>query len=117
MARPTLQARGAALRDLSGAAGELDPNACAAVLAAAGQSYLGRRQYPAGLTEREVEVLQLLARGCTEREIAARLVISAGTTHTHVVHIYEKAGVSTRAGVTLFALEHDLIARLIHMPA
>jgi len=51
------------------------------------------------------------------REIAERLVISAGTTHTHVVHIYEKAGVSTRAGVTLFALEHDLIARLIHLPA
>jgi DNA-binding NarL/FixJ family response regulator len=47
----------------------------------------------------------------TEREIAAALVISAGTTHTHVVHIYEKAGVSTRAGVTLFALEHDLLVR------
>jgi HD-GYP domain-containing protein (c-di-GMP phosphodiesterase class II) len=117
--RPAISAAKAAatLRDLSAAAGELDPNACAAVLAAAGQPPLGRRQYPAGLTEREVEVLQLLARGSTEREIAERLVISAGTTHTHVVHIYEKAGVSTRAGVTLFALEHDLIARLIHMPA
>ena len=99
------------LRKLSRSGGGLDANACAAVLAAAGQRPLGRRQYPAGLTERQVEALQLLARGATEREIAERLVISPGTTHTRVVHIYEKAGVSTRAGVTFFALEHDLLCR------
>ena len=47
---------------------------------------------PAGLSEREIEVLRLLARGQTERQIAARLTISASTAHTHVVHSYEKAG-------------------------
>ena len=56
-----------------------------------------------------MEVLQLLARGRTEREIAERLTISVTTAHTHVLHIYEKAGVSTRAAVTLFALENDLL--------
>ena len=110
-ARSTVEAA-ATLSELSAAGGGLDPNACAAVLAAAGQRPLGRRQHPAGLTDREVEVLQLLARGRTEREIAERLTISAGTTHTHVVHIYEKAAVSTRAGVTLFALENDLLQKI-----
>ena len=96
------------MRELSAPGNGLDPSACAAVLGAAGEPMPRRRTYPAGLTEREVEVLQLLARGRTEREIATALVISAGTTHTFV-HIYDKAGVSTRAGVTLFALEHDLL--------
>jgi len=110
--RPRLSTAAAAatLRELSGSAGGLDAHACAAVLAAAGERPLGRRRYPAGLTEREMEVLQLLARGSTEREIAERLVISISTAHTHVVHIYEKAGVSTRAGVTYFALEHELLS-------
>jgi putative nucleotidyltransferase with HDIG domain len=105
----TLEAA-ATLRELSGAGGGLDASACAALLAVAGLPPPARRQYPAGLTEREMEVLQLLARGHTEREIAERLVISTGTTHTHVVHIYEKAGVSTRAGVTYFALQHDVLS-------
>jgi HD-GYP domain-containing protein (c-di-GMP phosphodiesterase class II) len=78
----------ATLQDLSASGGELDPNACAAVLAAAGQRPLGRRRYPAGLTEREMQVLQLLARGSTEREIAERLVISASTTqHSCRTHL------------------------------
>lgn len=97
------------LRDMSAPGGALDPNVCSAVLAAAGDAAPRRPRYPAGLTEREMEVLQLLARGRTEREIADRLIISAATAHTHILHIYDKAGVSTRAGVTLFALENELL--------
>ena len=49
------------------------------------------------------------ARGCSEKTIAATLFISSGTVHTHVVHVYEKIGVSTRAAAALFAMEHDLL--------
>jgi DNA-binding NarL/FixJ family response regulator len=56
-------------------------------------------------------VLRLLARGLTKKEIATELVIAPGTAHTHTVHIYEKLGVSTRAGVALFAVEHGLVRR------
>jgi DNA-binding NarL/FixJ family response regulator len=56
-------------------------------------------------------VLRLLAKGLTKKQIAAQLVVSAATVHTHTVHIYEKAGVTTRAGVALFAMENDLLDR------
>ncbi|HEY7196828.1 MAG TPA: HD domain-containing phosphohydrolase [Gaiellaceae bacterium] len=87
----------------------LDPDAVAAVLEAAGHAAPRRRSYPAGLTEREVEVLRLLARGLSKKQIAGLLVVSPSTVHTHVVHVYEKAGVSTRAGAAVFALEHGLL--------
>ncbi len=92
------------------AAGRLDREAVAAVCEAAGAPRPRTRgQYPAGLSDREVEVLRLLARGETKKEIAARLHVSASTAHTHVVHIYEKTGVTSRAAVALFAMEHDLL--------
>jgi DNA-binding NarL/FixJ family response regulator len=80
------------------------------VLDAAGAKRIetGRRG-PAGLTPREIEVLQLLARGRTLKQIAEQLVISPSTAHTHASHIYEKAGISTRAGAALFAMEHGLL--------
>ena len=81
-----------------------------AVLAAAGQ--MGRLPHvarPAGLTEREVDVLRLIARGLANKEVAARLRISPKTVGHHVEHIYVKAGVTTRAGATLFAMEHGLL--------
>ena len=99
---------------MSSTSGGLDPIACRAVLAAAGERTSARSRYPAGLTERELEVLQHLARGRTEREIAERLTISTATAHTHIVHIYEKAGVSTRAGATMFALENHLLVDKIN---
>jgi DNA-binding CsgD family transcriptional regulator len=64
---------------------------------------------PADLTERELEVLGLIARGKTNRVVAEELSISPKTVGTHVEHIYAKAGVSTRAGATLFAMEHRLL--------
>jgi HD-GYP domain-containing protein (c-di-GMP phosphodiesterase class II) len=91
-------------------AGTLDKRTLDAVLQAAGVGPTEARQgYPAGLTEREVEVLRLLAQGRTNKEIAAALVISQKTVGHHVEHIYTKAGVSTRVGAALFAMQHDLV--------
>jgi len=91
--------------------GRLDADAAEAVLGAAGQG-AGRPAppAPAGLTEREVEVLGLVARGLSNRLVAHRLGISPKTVGHHVAHVYEKIGVSTRAGAALFAAEHGLVA-------
>ena len=64
----------------------------------------------AGLTDRELEVVRLLARGLTNKEIATALDISVKTAGHHVQHIFEKAGVTTRAAATLFAMQNALIA-------
>jgi HD-GYP domain-containing protein (c-di-GMP phosphodiesterase class II) len=64
---------------------------------------------PAGLTEREVDVLRLIARGLPNKAVAAELGIRPRTVGHHVEHIYAKAGVTTRAGATLFAMEHGLL--------
>lgn len=85
--------------------GTLDKRTVDAVLHAAGQTPTEARQgYPAGLTEREVEVLRLIAEGHTNREIAAVLVITEKTAGHHVEHIYAKVGVSTRVGAALLAM-------------
>jgi DNA-binding NarL/FixJ family response regulator len=64
---------------------------------------------PAGLSDREVEVLRLVARGLSNREVADRLTVSRRTAEHHVQHIYDKIGVSSRAAAALFAMEHDLL--------
>jgi DNA-binding CsgD family transcriptional regulator len=56
-----------------------------------------------------VEVLRIICRGGTKKQVAAVLSISPSTADHHLRHIYEKAGVQTRAGATLFAIEHDLL--------
>jgi len=78
------------------------------VLAAAGHRVSKRREGPAGLTQREVEVLRLLARGLSNKEIAARLLISPKTVGNHVEHIYAKIDTSSRAAASLFAMQHGL---------
>lgn len=88
--------------------GRLCPDAVAALLGAPPPPPR-RRELPAGLSEREVEVLRLLARGRSNREIASALVISPRTAEHHVQNIYGKIGLSTRAGATVFAMQHDLI--------
>lgn len=90
-------------------AGRLDGGAVEAVLTAAGHRTRSRREWPAGLTTREVEVLRLLVQGLTHREIADRLVISRRTAAHHVEHIYAKIGVSNRAMACLFATRHGLL--------
>ena len=64
---------------------------------------------PGGLTDREVEVLRLLAKGLTNRQVAEALVLSEHTVGRHVQNIYAKLRVSTRAAATAFAFEHDLV--------
>jgi len=82
-----------------------------AVLAAAGQATRPPQVIrPAGLTEREVDVLRLIARGKANKQVAATLGISPKTVGRHVEHIDAKAGVSTRAGATLFAMENGLLS-------
>jgi DNA-binding NarL/FixJ family response regulator len=88
--------------------GRLDGAAVEAVLAGSGRR-TRRRGWPAGLTVREVEVLRLLAAGNTNKDIARRLHLSPRTVGHHVQHIYRKLGVSTRAGATLFGMQHDLL--------
>jgi HD-GYP domain-containing protein (c-di-GMP phosphodiesterase class II) len=94
-------------------AGRLDSDAVGAVLAAAGRERKPRRRdfRPAGLSEREVDVLRLVAQGLSNAEVAAQLHISRRTAEHHVQHIYTKIGISSRPGAALFALEHDLLSR------
>jgi len=109
--RPALDAAAAAeelLREVD--EGRLDAEAVGAVLAAAGHRARRRpRELPAGLTERELEVLLVLVRGESNQAIATQLGISAKTVGHHVQHVYEKAGVRSRAAATLWAFEHDLV--------
>jgi HD-GYP domain-containing protein (c-di-GMP phosphodiesterase class II) len=90
-------------------AGRLDPHAVTAVIEAAGQR-APRMARPAGLTEREAEVVAMLARGLQTRQVAHELGISVKTADRHVQNAYGKIGVSTRAAATLFAMEHGLLA-------
>jgi HD-GYP domain-containing protein (c-di-GMP phosphodiesterase class II) len=90
-------------------AGRLDGGCADAVLAVAGHRVRRRREGPAGLTQREIEVLRLLARGHSDKEIARRLVISPKTVGNHVEHIYTKIDATNRAGASLFAVQHGLL--------
>lgn len=90
-------------------AGRLDGEAVEAVLGVAGHRATLRIEGPAGLTRREIEVLRLVARGCSNKDVAARLVISPKTAGSHIEHIYAKVGVSTRAEAALFAVQHGLL--------
>jgi HD-GYP domain-containing protein (c-di-GMP phosphodiesterase class II)/DNA-binding CsgD family transcriptional regulator len=91
-------------------AGRLDPECVRVVVEAAGQPAPKiRTVWPAGLSDREVEVLRLVARGLPNRAIAGRLYISARTAEHHVQHIYTKIGASTRAAAAMFAMEHGLL--------
>jgi ATP/maltotriose-dependent transcriptional regulator MalT len=77
-----------------------DPD-LARISAKAGQSH--------GLSERELEVLRLVASGRSNREIASTLVISEHTVARHLQNIYAKLGLSSRTAATAFAFEHELV--------
>jgi HD-GYP domain-containing protein (c-di-GMP phosphodiesterase class II) len=84
-------------------AGRLDVGAVTAVVDAAGQR-VPRLERPAGLTEREAEVVSMLARGLQTKQVAGALGISVKTADRHIQNAYRKIGVSTRAAATLFAM-------------
>lgn len=110
--RPAVPAADAAqvLRRMA-RAGTLDARAVQAVLAASGgASARPRLAYPAGLSQREVEVLRLVARGLTDKEVARELGISHRTVHHHNQHAFTKIGVTTRAAAALFLIENDLLS-------
>jgi predicted ATPase/DNA-binding CsgD family transcriptional regulator len=65
--------------------------------------------HPADLTEREVEVLRLVARGLSDAQVAEILVISTRTVNAHLRSIYSKLNITSRHAATLFALEHHLV--------
>jgi HD-GYP domain-containing protein (c-di-GMP phosphodiesterase class II) len=106
--RPALS-RGAAAAVLAGEAkaGRLDPEAVAGVLEGGGHR-APSVPWPAGLTEREIQVVRHVARGLQTKQIARALEISPKTVDFHIQSAYRKMGVSTRAGATLFAMQHGL---------
>lgn len=69
----------------------------------------GQPAHPAGLTPREIEVLQLIARGMTNPEAGETLFISSRTVAQHLRSIYNKLGVDSRVEATRFAVEHGLV--------
>jgi DNA-binding NarL/FixJ family response regulator len=68
-----------------------------------------KKRRPSELTERECEVLRLVATGMTNREIASELVISQHTVGRHLQNIFTKVDVSSRAAATAYAYEHHLL--------
>jgi DNA-binding NarL/FixJ family response regulator len=93
----------AAIRRVAGGEGYVDPDLGARLVVDAAVPAL------APLTDRERDVLHLLALGHTNHEIAARLFISARTVDTHRAHIMLKLDLETRAELVMFALANGII--------
>ena len=91
------------------ATGRLDGAAVEVVLGAVGHRPQ-RGRGPAGLTQREVEVLVLIATGASAKQVAYALGITPKTAATHIERIYMKIGVSTRSDATRFAIAHELVS-------
>jgi HD-GYP domain-containing protein (c-di-GMP phosphodiesterase class II) len=107
--KPLSPERAAEILGEEASAGRLDATAVAAVVEAAGQ-HAPPIERPAGLTEREAEVVGMLARGLQTKQVSRALGISVKTADHHVQNAYRKIGVSTRAAATLFAMQHGLAA-------
>jgi DNA-binding NarL/FixJ family response regulator len=89
----------------------LDEEAVKAVLMVAGHRLRStRRTWVAGLNDREIEVLRLVARGNSNSQMATLPSLSTSTVHHHIQHIYNKLGFSTRAAATLFAMRHNILS-------
>jgi HD-GYP domain-containing protein (c-di-GMP phosphodiesterase class II) len=106
---PLAPERAAEILSEDASAERLDADAVAAVLEATGQP-VPRIERPGGLTEREAEVIGLLARGLQTKQIARALGISVKTADRHIQNAYGKIGVSTRAAAAVFAMDHGLAA-------
>ena len=73
----------------------------------------GRAPAPEPLSARELDVLALIARGCSNRDAAVRLFISEATVKTHLLHIYAKLGVNDRAAAVAVGFERGLLPRTV----
>lgn len=89
--------------------GALDARAAQAVLEARGSTRARKRAWPGGLSDREVEVVRLVAVGRTNREIGQLLGVSPRTAQKHVMNVYDRLGLESRAGLALYAIEHGLL--------
>jgi DNA-binding NarL/FixJ family response regulator len=102
----------AAARAVAGGAAWLDPKVAPRVLTAFRTNVRPRLAEAARideLTEREHDVLRLMARGATNGEIAGELIVSEATVKTHVGSIFSKLGVRDRAAAIVFAFDHGLV--------
>ncbi len=99
-----------ALRSAATGLAVLDPAVQATLLAAAasGSAKAPPRDLPDGLTQREAEILCLIARGKTNPDIAADLYLSAHTVKSHINRIFAKTGSADRAAAIRYARDHDL---------
>jgi len=99
-----------ALRSAAAGLVVLDPAVQATLLAAAasGPGNAPPRNLPDGLTQREAEILCLIARGRTNPDIAAELYLSAHTVKSHINRIFAKTGSADRAAAIRYARDHDL---------
>jgi putative nucleotidyltransferase with HDIG domain len=87
----------------------LDERAVDAVLASLGLPSLAPSPVPHGLSQRELQVARLLARGMSNKEIGSELHISPRTVQVHVARIFERLGVRSRAGAAIWLIEHHLV--------
>jgi predicted ATPase/DNA-binding CsgD family transcriptional regulator len=69
----------------------------------------GHQIHPARLSQREVEVLRLVAQGLTDAQVAERLILSARTVNSHLRSIYGKLDVPSRTAATRYAIDHNLL--------
>jgi DNA-binding NarL/FixJ family response regulator len=104
----------AATRAVAGGGAWLDPKVASRVLGAVRSTARPRFAEAATvdlLTEREHDVLRLMATGATNAEIAATLIVGESTVKTHVGAIFSKLGVRDRAAAIIFAYEHGIVPR------
>lgn len=91
----------AAIRHVATGGTALSPAAAASLAATAAPA--------TSLTEREIQILELVADGASNRDVAATLYISEATVKTHLIHIYDKLGVSDRTAAVTSALRAGII--------
>jgi DNA-binding NarL/FixJ family response regulator len=96
-----------ALRSAATGLSVLDPAVQAALVAAVRPEKRAQRP-PDGLTQREAEILSMIARGMTNPEIAADLCLSAHTVKSHINRIFAKTGSADRVAAIRYARDHDL---------
>jgi DNA-binding NarL/FixJ family response regulator len=73
-----------------------------------GDADVGSIRHENGLTERELEIVRLVASGYKNKEVGATLSISERTVKTHLTNIFQKLGVRDRVGLVMYALKHGL---------